>query len=218
MRIKILLIFTCLSLISFGSYAQKHTIGFGVGGAAFGGETSKSLTSYIEDLGVQSKLYYAFAFNDPRWQLMAKLSYIKISTEVDVYSGGQLINYSNVSEHFIGTVGLRFYFDSYTRKYLPRFGHSAPFIGAHIGGTSFTNKTNNVTFNEGDIRYINAGSANDLCFQGEIGYRYYLGEKWCLEANANFRTGTNDLWDGIKGGTEYNDWIVSLSLGFAVNL
>lgn len=218
MRISKFLIFICLSLISFGSFAQNHTLGFGAGGATFGGETSTDFASNMTDIGIQSQLYYAFAFKDPRWQLMAQLVYSKISAGVDIDSDGKLINYTTNSEHFLGAVGLRFYFDSYTRRYLPRFGHSAPFIGAHIGGTSFSNEASSATFTDEDIRYVSSGTYNDIAFLGELGYRFYLSKIWSIEANANFRTGTNDLWDGFRGGTEYNDWILSLSLGFALNL
>ena len=113
---------------------------------------------------------------------------------------------------------MRFYFDSRGKHYLPHFGHSAPFLGAHFGGVLFNNETNKPTFNQEDEIRIMNGRSRDLAFQLEAGYRFYLNQTWSLEGNVNFRHGTNDLWDGIAGHTEFNDWIVSLSMGFAVNL
>ena len=219
MGINRLLGLICLSLFSFNGFAQNHTIGFGLGGAAFKGETSDDFESIVEEIGVHSHLYYALALKDSRWQLMAQLNYNRIQADIDINSvKGQLISYRTSSQHLFTSAGLRFYFDSYTRKYQPRFGHSAPFLGAHIGGTFFTNETNSPIFNTEDNINVKDGAFRDLAFQVEAGYRFYLNKSWSVEANANFRHGTNDLWDGIGGHTEFNDWIVSLSIGFAINL
>ncbi len=219
MRLNRLIILFYMSLFSSSIMAQNQTFGFGLGGAAFKGETSDDLQSIVEEIGVQSHLYYAIALKDSRWQIMAQVNYNRIIADIDVNSvNGQLVSFNTHSEHFFTSVGLRFYFDSYTRRYLPRFGHSAPFLGADIGGTFFTNETNTPLFSDGDNITIKDGASRDLAFQVEAGYRFYLNEIWSVEANANFRHGTNDLWDGIGGHTEFNDWIVSLSLGFAINL
>jgi hypothetical protein len=219
MRINNLSFLICLLLVFTKGYGQNNTLGFGLGGAAFKGETSDDVVSIVEEIGVQSHLYYARALRDNRWQFMVQLNYNRILAEIDVNSvNGQLITFSTASQHYFGALGLRFYFDSKSRRYLPSAGHSAPFLGTHLGFTSFFNETNSPVFNDGDNIQVQDGNYMDLAFQAELGYRYYLNEDWSLEANANFRHGTNDLWDGLGGKTEFNDWIISLAFGFAVNL
>ena len=219
MRIKTFHILIFLSLISLKGYAQNQTLGFGLGGAAFKGETSDDVASIAEEIGVQSHLYYALALRDERWQFMAQINYNRILAEIDVNSvNGQLISYSTASQHYFGAIGMRFYIAADTRQYLPKRGDSAPFLGAHLGATFFNNETNSPIFNGGDNITVKDGQSYDLAFQAEVGYRYYLNDAWSLEANANFRHGTNDLWDGLGGQTEFNDWIISLAFGFAVQL
>lgn len=219
MLVNKLIIVITLCLVSLLSVAQEHTIGFGLGGAAFRGETSENLTSVLEEIGVQSHVYYAFSLKDSRWQLMAQLNYNRINADIDISSvNGELVSFSTASRHLFGSLGMRFYFDQRSRRYLPRLGHSAPFLGAHFGGVVFTNETNTPIFSNDDNIDIKEGGSQDLAFQVEAGYRYYINQNWSLEANANFRHGANDLWDGIGGHTNYNDWLISLSLGFAVIL
>jgi hypothetical protein len=219
MKIRKLIITLALSLFYLLGVAQEHTVGFGLGGAAFRGETSDNLASVLEEIGVQSHIYYALALKDARWQLMAQVNYNRINADIDITSiNGDLVSFSTASQHFFGSLGMRFYFDQRSRRYLPRFGQSAPFLGAHVGGVLYTNETNSPFFSDGDNIDIKEGASEDLAFQVEAGYRFYLNQNWSMEANANFRHGANDLWDGIGGHTEFNDWIISLSLGFAIIL
>ena len=154
-----------ISAITFSlfSLAQEHTI-CSVG-ATFRGKTSENLTTVLKEVGVQAPAYYAFVLIDSRSQLKALLNHNRSNADIDINS--DLVSFLTDSQRFFGSLGMRFYFDQRSRRYLPRLGHSAPFLGAHFGGRVSSNDDNIDTKTRG---------REDLALPVNTGYRFYINQ------------------------------------------
>jgi len=206
-------------LISSCLVAQDLILDMRAGISAFRSETSKNADFLIEELGQDFSLHLSFPLDNAQWSITGELGYSHTMAERDLIRGNNVIVgiYKTTAIHYFLGAGVRYVFSKDAQNYNLYSGQFLPYLGVSVGGVNFQNSTNRELVPANGFE-ISEKMHWGLATQAEAGFTVMLNDQWGLGGYMSWRLGFSDLWDGIDGLTQYDDWLVrggiSVTYGF----
>lgn len=212
---KIFFVFILLFAFQLAVFSQTLVVDFRAGTSGFRGETSKG-AKFLDELGHDFSVKAYRPFNNSKWQLSAELSYSNTLVELDIISKnkGYSSTYNATATHYYLGTGARYILNNYnsnTKGLESIRGLFLPYVDMSAGLLNFKNSSNQETASFGGYK-TSESIMWDFIAQLELGVNLMLSENIGIGAFSALRTGFSDLWDGIEGTTNVNDWQVRAGL------
>ncbi len=198
------ILMTCALLLSFGSFAQYYSYGYGAESAIYRGETDDP-ENWVNEPGFSAYVFYNYWLANHEQLQLSAMADVSIITGRKYNVNG--ISFEAHSRHISPLLGIRYYFDQSLNNYEPEIYQDALFVGVYSGALFYQHNYGTIIKNQENAEETFPVTGSSLWLMGQLGYRIYINNNWAVEVDLNSRFGWNDHWDGYTGTTGVNDWI-----------